>query len=84
MPNPYRKCEICGLNHRPGNCRKPGDRDQSPAPRGFVVPEALHKASRVTFVVDLTPVLAILGRIEEKLDRMADGKQKIPVGGEES
>lgn len=69
MPNPYRKCEFCGLNHRPGNCRKPGDRVQSPALRGFVAPEALQKPSRVIFVVDLAPILTILTRIEEKLDR---------------
>ena len=78
MPNPYHKCEICGLNHRPGNCRKEGGRSLSPALRGFVAPEALQKPSRVTFVVDLTPVLAILARIEEKLDRNA--KREVSSG----
>lgn len=71
MPNPYHKCETCGLNHRPGNCRKGEGRSLSPVPMGVVAPEALQKPSRVTFVVDLAPVLAILARIEEKLDRNA-------------
>ncbi len=79
MPNPYHKCEICGLNHRPENCRKPGSRAQSPAPRGIVAPEGLHKPSRVTFVVDLVSVFTVLARIEEKLDRMVDA---ISAGGE--
>lgn len=76
MPNPYHKCEVCGLNHRPQNCRKGEVRVQSPVPRGVVAPEALQKPSRVTFVVDLAPVLTVMARIEEKLDRMVDAKRE--------
>jgi len=82
MPNPYRKCDKCGLNHRPGNCRKKGGCSLSPVPGGFVAPEGLQKPSRVTFVVDLSPVLAVLARIEEKLDRMEIAKREVPAGGE--
>lgn len=77
MPNPHRKCPDCGLNHRPGNCRKGGVPSSAPVLRGVVVPEALQTPSRVTFVVDLTPVLAILSRIDGKLDQMMIAKQEI-------
>jgi hypothetical protein len=86
MPNPYHKCEICGLNHRPGNCKKTHeDSLQRIGPEGNAVGhftsgnrlEALQKPSRVTFVVDLTPVLTRLDAIVEKLDRMEIAKQEI-------
>lgn len=83
MPNPYKKCPDCYLNHRPGNCRKPGGGFPIPGSSGIVAPEWLQKPSRVTFVVDLTPVLAVLARIEEKLDRVVDAKREIPAGDEE-
>ena len=89
MPNPYKRCDVCHFNHRPGRCKKSPEEDAlqrigvvrpgSPVPVDL---KHIPSTSRVTFVVDLEPLLAVLGRIEGKLDRMSGAKQEIRVGGE--
>jgi hypothetical protein len=78
MPNPYHKCEICGLNHRPGNCKNPGSNGigRFPADRRSEGPSS---PSRVILTVDITLLTARLDAIGEKLD-MLIAKREGPAG----
>lgn len=77
MPNPHHKCEICGLNHRPGNCRKGGGLPYAPISMGVVAPEGASSPSRVILTVDITLLTARLDAIGEKLDMLIAKKEGL-------
>lgn len=55
MPNPHHKCEICLLNHRPGNCKAGGHSSPDRAAGN------LHGPSRAVLASDLTRLLGNRG-----------------------
>lgn len=89
--NRHKRCLVCNLNHRPGNCKKTDeDPFQRIGPEGNGIgrfgpdgrSERLPSCSMVTLVADFSFLVTILSRIEEKLDRMMNEKMEIPVGGD--
>jgi hypothetical protein len=76
MANPYPKCGECSQRHRPDRgcvkVRPLGDRGS----------QGIRLYSIAIPVVDLTPLIAKLDAIEEKLARMVNAKWEIPADGE--
>ena len=81
--NRHKRCLVCNLNHRPGNCKKTDeDSFQRIGPEGNAIgyfgpdgrSERLPSRSMVTLVADFSFLVVILGRIEGKLDGLIEGK----------
>ena len=74
MPNPYRKCQDCGLNHKPGNCRNPGSNGIGRYSGGRL-PEGPSSPSIGILASDLTRLLGDRGGTvyRDPFSRRAEG-----------